>query len=481
MSANFGNQILPGVTSVVDVSGLSAVGQLTYGTIGIAGLASAGTEDEVYLFTSAGEARSVLQGGAMLDAINAAYAAGALRVYAVRVGAPVAATKQFAAGANTDAMTLTAKSKGTAGNSIQVKIETGSGGAGFRIVSIRLNSNQANVFETFGGTVGLDDIAAIKAAINAGSTLVTCTDDATADEPDVTVGWVNLASGTDGTRSTTEVADGLDLLLGYPVDIVIGDIADTTYHAILLAHCVEASNSLNKSERTCVVGMPTGTTVSQYTAQATALADKRAVLVAPCVETPDFGVDATSSSVKAGHIGAAIIAGLKAGQNDPAEGITNQSLKFALGLEAAYSNGELETLIQGHVLPIALRRGGNVVIQQVTTSTVSGFEEWSVVTLIDYVMKDLRNFLDDTFIGKKGTPGILAVIQAAVKARLSLYVSQRILYSFIEDSVSVNFLPNDQRWINVSFAAVPIMPVNNIGIYAQFASIFNFNLQVEAG
>lgn len=479
MTGNFGDQILPTVVSQVDASGLLSAGKDTYGNVGIVGLAAAGTEDKVYEFLSANEAKNTFQGGEMLDVLRHCYLAGAERVYAVRCGSPVAAHRDFANSTNLDAVTLTAVNKGANGNAIEIKITEGTPTTN-RILSVRQDDDYNTYLKTYddGGT-GYSSVALLEAAVTADtSAIVAMTDDGTGDLPDVTSGWVPLVSGTNGARSTQEVSDALDKLLPYPVDIVLLDTADDTYHSIALGHCTEASNGTNRSERTCVVGMIKTKTVANYVTAATNLANKRAVVVAPCIETPDFTLGPSSKSVKDGHIGAGVIGGMKAGLSDPAEPLTNKTVGIITGLEVTYTNTELEQLVSGHVMPIALRDKGNVVIKQQTTSSESGFEEWSVVTSIDYVMKDLRNALE-IFIGRKGTAATLDAILAFVKAKLSSYVTQEILYAFVENSISVEFDSLDQRWVNVGFSAVPIMPVNVIAISGAFSSIFSLSLTTE--
>ena len=482
MSTYFGEQDLPGVVSNVDASGLSVQGQLAYGNIGIVGLAAAGEEDTVHFFTSSPEARQKLQGGAMLDAIIASYGGGARRIYAVRVGAPVAATEDFTASANADAVSITALNKGTSGNNIEVKIEEGATSTD-RIYTFRHQDDYNQVIEVFdNGGDGYATVAAAKAAINAssgGSNIVSFDDDASSDIPDETSGYVSLASGTDGTRSNQEITDGLALLLNQNVDIMLIDSGDTTYHAILAAHCEEASNSVNKNERTGVVGMDADSTVSEYLAQASTLNNRRVVLVAPNIYTPDWGTNISTSSIKGGHVTAAMVAGLKAGLSDPAEPLTFKPLRYANKLEVYYSNTELVQLIEGNVLPLGIHRRGNRVIKQGTTSADANWQEWSVVTSIDFIMKDLRNLLEELYIGRKGTSTILALIEATVKGRLSQYTQQSILFSYFKDSVVADFLSGDQTFVNVSFTAVPIFPVNNIGIAATISSVYNFQLALQ--
>lgn len=482
IQANFGEQIIPAAISRVDASGLTLQGFTTSGNIGIVGIAKAGDEDVVYEFQSANEAKSIFQGGAMLDCIETAYRAGAQRMFAVRCGSPTAATEDFTASGNADAMTVTAANKGTGGNAIEVKVTDGSP-ASKRILTIRHQDNYNNVLETYDddGT-GYATMTALLAAVTANTNSIAVVTMDEIEELPLAAAWTSLAAGTDGTRTTLEISDALDLLLAQNVDIIILDTADDTYHTVALGHCIEASNALNRSERTCVLGMILAKSVSEYTTAASNLNNKRAVLVAPCLQTPDFGIGGMDKSLKDGHIGAAGIAGLKAAQNDPAEPLTRKAVSFSTGLENEYSNSQLESLISGNVLPIGkMRKGGNVVMMQQTTSSDNGFEEWSVVTLIDYCMKDLREMADELFVGEKGIDGILELVEATFKARLRAYVEQRIIFSFWADSVDAQFLDSDQRWINISFSAIPVMPVNVVAITGAFSSIFNFNLRLAVG
>ena len=474
MPGQFGNVRIPGAVSVVDASGLTVTGLTSVGVIGVVGISTAGDPDTVYKFSNSSEAVNALQGGALLDVIRAAYAGGAQEVYAVRVGNPARAACVIGKTANPDILTLTSKGYGSAFNDLEVLVDSG-GGTNKRTITIKLENNFYSVFEIY---PDYTTATGLSAAITAQSAVVTAANDGSADLPDVLADYVSFSGGSDGSRSVLEVADGFQLLLPQDVDLILLDTADDTYHALALAHCIEASNALNRSERICILGLPSGNAVADYTAQAAALANKRAVLVAPCGYTPDFGIGDTTTSLKDGHIIAAVVAGAIAGLPDVAEPLTKKPVPFVTQLEVDYTNGELGTLIDGKVLAVARRREGQSVVKQLTTSGSTDFEEISVVRTVDYIMKDLRNGADQLFVGKKGTRNFLSSLKGWAKGKLSQYVSQDLLVQYVETSVTAEFLVDNQKWVNLSFGAVPVQPVNNIGIKGAFSTLYNFSALV---
>ena len=128
--------ILPGVYIEVRPEGLISAGQITVGTVGIVGTARRGPVDTPVLLATAGEARALFGGPdpytqpvnagnplTLMRALELAYANGASRVWAVRVGAgtPAPASLPLAAGGGAG-VTLRASSSGTWGNDIEVSV-----------------------------------------------------------------------------------------------------------------------------------------------------------------------------------------------------------------------------------------------------------------------------------------------------------------------------------------------------------------------
>lgn len=135
--------ILPGVYIEVRPEALISAGQITVGTVGIVGTARRGPVNKPTLLATAGEARALfgppdpysspVNAGnplTLMRALELAYANGAKRVWAVRVGAgnPAAARLPLAGGGGT-AVTLQASSPGTWGNDIEVNVAAAEGPA----------------------------------------------------------------------------------------------------------------------------------------------------------------------------------------------------------------------------------------------------------------------------------------------------------------------------------------------------------------
>jgi hypothetical protein len=137
--------ILPGVYIEVRPEGLISAGLITVGTVGIVGTARKGPVGHPILLASAGQARELFGGPdpfadpvnagnplTLMRALELAYANGAARVWAVRVGAGTPAEASLPLAGNAGAATavlLKATSPGSWGNDIEVNVAPAPGPA----------------------------------------------------------------------------------------------------------------------------------------------------------------------------------------------------------------------------------------------------------------------------------------------------------------------------------------------------------------
>jgi hypothetical protein len=122
--------IRPQVVSVVDDSRLVGPNDATGVNLAIVGVATGGVPTSALTFTSARDARRVLRGGELLDAVERAYApgsniAGAYRIVAVRVNAATRATLTLNDASAASAVVLTSQDYGLHTNQMSVGIAAG--------------------------------------------------------------------------------------------------------------------------------------------------------------------------------------------------------------------------------------------------------------------------------------------------------------------------------------------------------------------
>lgn len=167
---------------------------------------------------------------------------GVLKFIRVIAADAFVASKIFKAGL-VDIIEFEALSKGVYGNSIKIKIEAGTDALTKKYTISDTNSDKVITDEVYDNV----KVALITPTNNpfAKSKLVKATVLATSAEPDVTVGFVALASGDDGTIGDTDYEDAIDLAKQEGAgNVLFLDSYNTARNGYLKAHVAEANDKM---------------------------------------------------------------------------------------------------------------------------------------------------------------------------------------------------------------------------------------------
>ncbi len=246
------------------------------------------------------------------------------------------------------------------------------------------------------------------------------------------------------------------------VSIVICDSGLSTVHEALLNHVTDCSGA--RMERIAVVAPDAGETVSQLVARAKELNSERMLLVAPCC------TGSGGEAMECGALAAAAAAGAIAAETDPAVPLGGAQLSGLAGLETAYSDGDIDLLVQGGVTPLESVGGVVSVVRGITTRTSTGgaadatWRESTTIRIVDDVIPAVRNALRARFLRAKNTVQTRSAIASQVVITLEDRLSRQIIDSY--DSVSVTADSEDPTLCLVDFNFTVAHGLNQIHIAA---------------
>jgi hypothetical protein len=239
--------------------------------------------------------------------------------------------------------------------------------------------------------------------------------------PDNIATWAYFTGGTDGTYTTSEWTDSLEYLETQDIQFIGASSSDAGVHALISAHVDSMNSVTGRSERQAILGGASGETVAQVIARAEALNSMAVMLVYP--EFQDWNAQNTAVVWWGPAYYAAKLIGLTTclPLNEPLTNKVMSVLNFK-----TLTNSELEQLIQGGVCagyknPLGLF----VNVRQVTTYQGSELQkcEFSMVREALYVVRDLRNNVEQTFVGRAMTNSLLTDIDATVNLKLAQYAA----------------------------------------------------------
>ena len=245
------------------------------------------------------------------------------------------------------------------------------------------------------------------------------------------------------------------------VGIVVCDSEELTVQQAL-RDSVKASAKARR-ERIAVVCGAKGETVTQLTTRAAGLNDERVVLVAPgCLDVEGDPVG--------GDLCAAAVAGLIAGQSDPAVPLGGAVLSGLTGLDHSYSDNEIDQLVQGGVTALESLAGQISVVRGVTTRTTTGgaaditWRELTTILVVDEVIPGIRQALRAKFPRAKNTPQTRGAVLAQVIVELENRVAREVIDSY--EDVTVSALESDPTVCLVEFAFTVAHGLNQIWLSA---------------
>jgi len=324
------------------------------------------------------------------------------------------------------------------------------------------------------------NLGSIIYAINNSSTMVTAekASPTVVNAPKNTTEFVSLSGGSDGGSPT---ASDYDTALGYleaeDCDIIYVASGSSDVQAKVMSHVNEMSSILGRKERIAVFGLDNiDADADDYVSKAVSFNSERAIVCAPGIVK---NINGTPNSYPS-YYTAALIAGLIAGTGIT-ENITFKTIGVD-GLTKYFTPSEITKLLQGGVCAIEYdRRHGFRVVRGLTTYLTSNNlakKEINAVRVIDALARDLREYLENRFIGRSMTPNIEETIRSAVITVLNQYVLNGGLVggkypAYRNINVAVN-----NGVITVSFEASPVLPLNYIFIKQVFSPAYDWTSSV---
>lgn len=312
------------------------------------------------------------------------------------------------------------------------------------------------------------NLKAIVDAINKGSGYVAATRVADASTaPANSAAWVYLASGSDGTTTSTDWDNALNSLKTRDYDLIVPLTSNTSYHAKVDSHCREMSGPNGKSERRCFVGGALQawtseanrvTAVAALIAASKALGSDRTVLAGLGSKHYD-----PSGNIKLypAYITACMYAGI-AGGSTPVEPLTKKYLR-CLGLEIDLRVSEIESLLEtnGVAVPIpdVVRSAGYLISRQLTTWNADDDLyriEFSVGRGADYIAREIRKRHED-LTGKPGTESLDITIVNLTNAVLDAAKRENYIRNYDPKKTQLRV---DGTIRYVDYYAEPILPIN---------------------
>ncbi len=290
-----------------------------------------------------------------------------------------------------------------------------------------------------------------------------------------------MTGGSDGTTLQADWDAALELLQVEDTPLVTCVSYDPSVWASLSTH-VDYMSTVGKKERrgfcggfATVDGYTTGlgkwantvqiaASVEQMLTYATELNSDRMYYVGPgFIAYDENGLRTTYP----GSIAAALVAGIAAGV-DVAEPLTHKNIKV-LGLEYNLAWGDLDSLLDGGVLPLEYDPAyGYRVCQSISTWLVNDNyyrRELSVGRTGDYVARQVRDRLEQDFVGKKGTSTTLNSIKNATLSTLDLMYKADLLAGDSNNPPYKNVQVRlDGDICYVEFECSPVIPINYIPI-----------------
>lgn len=472
------NKILPGAYTKTDATGLITTSLAPGGIVGMVGTCYGGEPNKVYRFTSSALAEETFKSGKLLDAMKAAWLNGANDIYAIRVGQASKSVITLIDETSADAIILESRDWGSWTNNIEIKVENGTT-LGYKITIRYIDENNKVTLESSSGVGAIPsfdnipNITELANVITEGSSLLKVREIVSSDAILTPINYTKLTNGSDGilndddeiTTTLQDWSEALELYETYAVNILNPAETDAPeVHALFLQHCIEMS--AKEMYRFCVVGggetdsigdiqNPTSDPLSSI-GRAYNLNHERVIFVA------------TGVNDKKAAYTASMVAGKLAGF-DAATSLTYKTLVGVTSLNIKYSQTQKEDLITRGCIILEDATAGRRVIRDVTTKqdvrlglTEDAFKDITTLRIADYTNTNLRNILQDLYVGKKGISGARSAIANTCVDVLSKLKENEIITSFKHISVVQD--PDNPKIFRVSCGVVPVFTITWIFI-----------------
>ncbi len=145
-----------------------------------------------------------------------------------------------------------------------------------------------------------------------------------------------------------------------------------------------------------------------------------------------------------GIYGAAAVAGLLAGEADPAVPVHGVALKGLVSVSQRFTEAEIDSLVQGGVSQLESLGGAVSLIRAVTTRTTTdgvadaSWREVTTIRIVDDVIPGVRNALKAKFIRKKNNETTRGAIRSQVVVELENRKNREIINDYGDISVTAD-------------------------------------------
>ena len=236
--------------------------------------------------------------------------------------------------------------------------------------------------------------------------------------------------------ASTDYEAGFAVLEGQEnVSVVVCDSTTQTDQQDLRDSVAAASAA--RRERIAVVGGAASETGTNLISRAAALNSERVVLVAP------GGTDEDGTALS-GLTAAAAVAGAIAAQSDPALPLSGAELTGLHGLSQQYNDNDIDLLVRGGVTPLESAAGTVSPVRGITTRTTTGgaadttWRELTTILIVDDVIPAVRQALRSKFARAKNTAQSRSAIRSQVIVELEKKVTEEIIDSYGEVTVTAS-------------------------------------------
>lgn len=243
------------------------------------------------------------------------------------------------------------------------------------------------------------------------------------------------------------------------VQIVVCDSADLSVQEALRDSVLASSEK--RRERIAIVGS-SGESVEKLTTRAADLNSERVVLVGP------DALDGDGQPLPS--VFAAAVAGAIASTTDPAVPLNGAELQGLGGLNASYSDNDIDTLVRGGVTPLESLGGVISPVRGITTRTKTGdaadstWRELTTILIVDDVIPAIRTSLRTKFTRAKNTAQSRGAIRSQVIVELEKKQAAEIIDSYSDVTVAAD--SDDPSVCDVEFSFTVAHGLNQIYLTA---------------
>ena len=244
------------------------------------------------------------------------------------------------------------------------------------------------------------------------------------------------------------------------VQIVVCDSADLSVQEALRDSVLASSEK--RRERIAIVGS-SGESVEKLTTRAADLNSERVVLVGPDALDGD-------GQLLPSVFAAAAVAGAIASTTDPEVPLNGAELQGLGGLNASYSDNDIDTLVRGGVTPLESLGGVISPVRGITTRTKTGdaadstWRELTTILIVDDVIPAIRTSLRTKFARAKNTAQSRGAIRSQVIVELEKKQAAEIIDSYSDVTVAAD--SDDPTVCDVEFSFAVAHGLNQIYLTA---------------